>query len=296
MRYIEDYLTKIYERLVDNIDRSDSICCLKNVNYNTDTLPDYSDPMVQRYYILRYHFAYAFEYEYMFNKVIDDYISKGKIRILSIGCGNGIDYWSTRRVIDKKNAAIDIEYVGIDAVNWRDKILPASNDSVEYFECDLKDINQIIGRFEPDVLVFPKSISEITRVGIEALAASVNFPNKFYMFVSLRETDSNMDVDMRKTANIVERFSKLDFSTNGDYNRYTYFTDSCCGIKGIYYDYNYPDKVMNFLSELNTECPNYIETGKNCEPSCITKLKRMPILTVNHIKYQIIKFEKEAEK
>ena len=297
MMSIDTYLYEIYNRLLGNISGSTRICQLKDVNYNTHSLPDYSDPMVQRYYILRYHYAYAFEYECMFKEIVKEYKDKQRVKILSIGCGNGIDYWGARRAFNNISSNFTIDYIGIDAVDWVDKILSVQGDSVDYNECKLEEANSKIADFKPNVIIFPKSISEIPSADIENLIDSLNLPKKFYMLVSLRDNDSHAENDMRKTSRIVGHLNKLDFLVDNDYNdnHYKRFDENCKGIRGICIDYIYPNEILSFLRELNTKCPIYQMMDRNCFSDCSVKLKRTPILTVNYIKCQIIKFRKRGE-
>ena len=67
---IYDYISSIYNDFLNNIESSPKLCCLKSVNFDRSCLPDYSNPFLAEYYLLRYAFAYCFEYSYIFSKVL----------------------------------------------------------------------------------------------------------------------------------------------------------------------------------------------------------------------------------
>lgn len=121
MESINDYLESVFKRFKEYIEKHPKLCELKTVNYDRDAFPNYNHIHVQEDYLLRYAFAYAFEYKKMYDKIFGEALSvlPETIRILSIGCGNGIDYWAAAQVIDKIKPNIKIEYVGVDKCKWK---------------------------------------------------------------------------------------------------------------------------------------------------------------------------------
>ena len=95
---------------------------------------------------------------------------------------------------------------------------------------------------------------------------------------------------MQKTKCLIEAISKNGFYTKWPYNRYTYY-DCNDGIVSLDKDFQYPQGAYEFVKILNQKCVNYKIQKMNCQSDC-QKLSRCPILTVKHIRYQVIMFER----
>ncbi len=67
---IKAYLEKVYSALKDQVDSGEKLCGLKALSFEGGSLPDYANVQIQRLYLLRYSFAYVFEYETMYNEVL----------------------------------------------------------------------------------------------------------------------------------------------------------------------------------------------------------------------------------
>ncbi len=167
--YIEKYLNNIYNYVLDTIEDEENLCNLLNLDYtNNNQNVDYSNILTQGIYLLRYAYAYIFEYKLMYTELLDMY-EKNNINILSIGCGTCIDFDALLLLKDKLNKRFTkgLTYTGIDPVCWNDNLkhkyfttdkkskLNCIQSNLEDY-CNNKDITKLI-----DVLVFPKSISEI---------------------------------------------------------------------------------------------------------------------------------------
>lgn len=117
MESIKDYLNGIFVEFREYVEELQVLCELKTVNYDSSKLPDYNDKHIQEFYLLRYAFAYAYEYKKMYGEIFpEDSVLPETIRILSIGCGNGIDYWSAAQAIENNHDQVkaSIDYLGID--------------------------------------------------------------------------------------------------------------------------------------------------------------------------------------
>lgn len=84
-------------------------------------------------YLLRYAFAYAFEYSRMYRNVLAQMDDVNNISVTSVGCGSMIDYWPLVHALEmKRKIDCSIRYVGIDKIDWNYKIRQRQNDELHY--------------------------------------------------------------------------------------------------------------------------------------------------------------------
>lgn len=108
---ITKYLQTVYEDLQRYVDNDVCLCKFKELNFEAGALPDYEDINIQQLYLLRYAFAYAFEYSRMYLDVLSQMDGVNGISVTSVGCGSMIDYWSLvhkqhyipQRILDNPN-------------------------------------------------------------------------------------------------------------------------------------------------------------------------------------------------
>ena len=91
---INDYLDDILEEFEDYVHSGIRLCDLKSVHFDAGKIPDYSNIHVQQLYLLRYAYAYSFEYKCMYRTLLDRTNFRKNISVTSIGCGSMLDYWA----------------------------------------------------------------------------------------------------------------------------------------------------------------------------------------------------------
>lgn len=142
---ITQYLQDIYEDLQRYVDNDVCLCKFKELNFEAGALPDYEDINIQQLYLLRYAFAYAFEYSRMYLDVLSQMDDVNSISVTSVGCGSMIDYWSLVHALEIKHKLdCSIRYVGIDKIDWNYKIPKRQNDEVHYSIGNAADFLQVI--------------------------------------------------------------------------------------------------------------------------------------------------------
>ena len=247
-------------------------------------------------YLLRYAFAYAFEYSRMYRNVLAQLDDVNNISVTSVGCGSMIDYWSLVHALERK-CKIDcsIRYVGIDKIDWNYKIRQRQNDELYYLIRNAADFFANNSQFISDVYFYPKSISEFYDSELNVMANSFSSKkiqkDRFFVCISLREDQGSMDRDIQKTKCLIEAIGKNGFKIKW---RSTQNDDFACD-KGIVTKDNkfqYPRDALEFVNNLNIECSKYKIQKKNCQSDCQNYLSRRPILRVGHIRYQAIMFER----
>ena len=293
---ITQYLQDVYEDLQKYVDDDVCLCKFKELKFEAGELPDYEDINIQQLYLLRYAFAYAFEYSRMYSDVLSQMNDANSITITSVGCGSMIDYWSLVHALEMQyRTNCNIKYFGIDKINWKYKISPRQNDEVKYFVENAVDFFTNNNQFIYDVYFFPKSISEFSDGELNTMANSFSSKNtqndKFFVCISLREDQGSMDRDIQKTKCIIKTIGRNGFKTKWPYSQYTYF-DADNGIAKLDYNFQYPSDALKFVKDFYTKCRNYKIQEKNCQSDCQKYLSRSPVLKVNHIRYQVIMFER----
>lgn len=169
-------------------------------------------------YLLRYAFAYAFEYSRMYRDVLDKMDDVNNISVTSVGCGSMIDYWPLVHALEmKRKIDCSIRYVGIDKIDWNYKIRQRQNDELHYLIRNAADFFTNNSRFISDVYFFPKSISEFSDSELNVMANSLLSKkiqkDRFFVCISLREDQGSMDRDIQKTKCLIEAIGKNGFKT-----------------------------------------------------------------------------------
>ncbi len=293
---IKQYLDEIYEDFSDYVDDNNGLCHLQDLSYNYGNIPDYNDINLQQLYLLRYTFSYAFEYKYMFQSFFKKEEIGDKIRMTSFGCGNMIDYWAAAECLEDIDSDCKIIYEGLDLIDWNYKIKKRRNDIVSFKQEDISDWFNEIYELDSDIYIFPKSISEFSSdefakicEGFENLKIK---KNKIHIFISARAEDENLNADIKRSVKLSRAIKNNGFASLSKENVYNYFPEKC-GIKKIFYDFDYPDGAKELLNNLYDKCNAYTEGNEMCDISCFDYLNRSPILTVGYVRYQILTFQRE---
>lgn len=132
------------------------------VVYRGGGAPDYEDETVEYLYMLRYAFAYAYEYYTMYKAWKNMLGAKTKVAVTSVGCGAYLDYWALTRVYGSYNID-NIDYTGIDPVDWKyaRELLFGGDEQPDFFKGLLEDYLNSDKFKSADAYVFPKSLGEI---------------------------------------------------------------------------------------------------------------------------------------
>ena len=136
-----------------------------NLSFGDNKHPSmYEDPYVSAYYTLRYELGYAFEYSQLYRMLIDFVRRENEespLDVLSIGCGQGLDYWGLRFALSKQGTDWpSFGWHGVDLESWPDHIL---DDGIAHYSdnTDVRDLLSGMDRLDAKVLMFPKVISEL---------------------------------------------------------------------------------------------------------------------------------------
>lgn len=295
---ISDYLNNIFDKFSDYISESNKLCELKKVNFNNNQLPDYSKIHLEELYILKYDFAYGFEYKYIFSRILPQHKLLGDptLKILSIGCGNYIDYWGIASAVEKKGLKSKIIYDGIDSIDWNYKFEKRPQDSITFYRKDIVDFLSEHDTLEYNCIIFPKSIGEFSNDAFRSICSNIKkikFKTSINLIVSLRSSQSHLEQDMARINDLVLSFK------NNDHNKFSfpnYKKGVCSSLENkaiISYDsdFCFPENIKRVITSLSDYCVTFRNNNKTCS-NCESALNRYPILKTQNILYKIIRIEK----
>ena len=298
MLTINDYLDNILEEFEDYVYSGVRLCDLKSVHFDAGKIPDYSNIHVQQLYLLRYAYAYSFEYKCMYRTLLDRTNFRKNIAVTSIGCGSMLDYWALANVVPR---SCEIRSRGIDTIDWAYQMEARVQDDVRFIRNDAIDCLFRAHTLSSDVYIFPKSISEFPVIAMSKIGKLFGEKTPmgktvFFMF-SLRTDRGSMERDVCRTKALFGAMLENGFRSSDDPNMYCHFSEDWREkkIKDVDEDFHHPWRVVDFLKEeLHSSCIGYSHTGEHCEDDCKRRLSWWPILTCKQAHWQIFEFRKEA--
>lgn len=298
MLTINDYLDNILAEFEDYVHSGVKLCDLKSVHFDAGRIPDYSNVHIQQLYLLRYAYAYSFEYKCMYKTLLDRTNFGKNIAVTSIGCGSMLDYWALANVVSQ---SCEIRYRGIDTIDWAYQMEARAQDNVRSICNDAIDCLFRAPTLSSDVYIFPKSISEfpitaMSQIGKLFGEKTSTGKTVFFMF-SLRTDKGSMERDVRRTRALFVAMLENGFHSSDDPNGYYHFSEDWREkkIKDVDEDFHHPRRVVDFLKdELHSSCIRYSHTGEYCEDDCERRLSWWPILTCKQAHWQIFEFRKEV--
>ena len=202
---ITKYLQTVYEDLQRYVDSDVCLCKFKELNFEAGALPDYEDINIQQLYLLRYAFAYAFEYSRMYLDVLSQMDGVNGISVTSVGCGSMIDYWALVHALEMKNKLdCGIRYVGIDKIDWNYKIPERQSDEVYYLIGNAADFFTGNSQFISDVFFFQSQL--VSSLIVNWMLWQIAFHQRKYkkinsLFVYLLEKMIEVWVEISKKQN-----------------------------------------------------------------------------------------------
>ena len=288
---IEKYLRGVYNEFLREMKDRKTLCELSGLHFIGGAHPNYAVGLVELLYILRYSYAYSFEYKLLFRRILAARGGCDGLRVTSLGCGNMIDYGSLTAA-----GGSDICYTGVDAVDWRCRYPVRAGDRVICCRADAGAYLNSLQVLDDDVYLFPKSISEFSDTSLGMLLTAFSRKpirkNRFYLAVAVRGTGAGALQDLERFALVVSAAARNGFSvgevtgqTRAGSAPYTY-------IDRLDDSYRYPDECKRLISNLS-RCCSGLGCGNHCT-GCAEILNRMPVLTDSQLNYRIVTMERRA--
>ncbi|MBR3516060.1 MAG: hypothetical protein IKO10_07075 [Lachnospiraceae bacterium] len=146
---------------IRNQEPDEELQTVLGINYRNAQEEDfhYDDELFNAVYLLRYGYAYAFEYAFLYKMVIDDYDPLQNIfGVTSLGCGSCIDAWALAYAKNQVNPELSLRYVGMDMVRWGIQFSPNNDNAMERA---YTFGNGYLGMRYPGRDDFPQGVSDI---------------------------------------------------------------------------------------------------------------------------------------
>ncbi|MBE5965398.1 MAG: class I SAM-dependent methyltransferase, partial [Lachnospiraceae bacterium] len=175
----------------------------------------------------------------MFKELYKNYpnLLNDTTRILSIGCGTGIDSMALNKINN------NICYYGVDRLDWNYKYL---NDNTVYYIEDINNWLNNMTELNINVICFPKSISELEDDKIISAArriSEINRDSDLYILVFLRANDFTLSDDIDKSEKFIDELINNGYNRSGGNvkDQYTTFVRKSEGIFKYNGFYEYPN-------------------------------------------------------
>lgn len=158
---MKKFLSNIYENFLEEQDYWCNIpeSQFSNSQYRKYENKQYTQNYIEQYYLLKYAPLYLEEYYEIYYEFLKHY-KKDNIKVLSVGVGTGLDFWGFAEAIVHLNKTMNIDYMGIDLVNWKYRL-----KDIRFLQTSLENLTfDDFSDFtygKANVIIFPKSIIEI---------------------------------------------------------------------------------------------------------------------------------------
>lgn len=298
---ITQYLEDVYLSFRGYLLTNPILCVHKSLNFDGGSIPNYDDKHIQEHYILRYSFVYAFEYLKMYQQVLPAhklFQDEAEYKVLSLGCGNAIDYWSIVNVVEDLRLTSRIDYTGIDQVEWSHVVEKREKDTFRILQKDIISFLSAIDEFEYDIVFFPKSISEFSNQEFEKLVnlfRHFTYKKKSIIIMgSFRATPQNQKNDQSRFTSIVSAIKnkKTKFEDKASFPMTFFFGKDQVAICSQDDRFLFPSEAYATIQRLHNHCQSFQRNGATCR-SCERTLNRSPVLRSTYIRCGVAYLEKK---
>lgn len=280
METINNFLDRVFLDFIGYINSGVELCKLHDSSFANGNLPDYSDSNIEQLYLLRYAYAYAFEYKQMFRHLFNTYSYGSEIEVTSIGCGSMLDYWALAHAV---KYGTHIRYYGVDTIDWKYKVNKRDFDEVYFNQSDAIVYCEKYQKTS-NVYIFPKSISEFSDNQVQQIADSFipQYIHKdiVHFLISLRTDDNNQNSDIQKAEILYNRMLKIGYFCNNQFpfEPYNFLSTEYANstIASIDSDFVHPGNIVDYLKVLYSQCIHFTD----CQNSefCKKTFCRYPML------------------
>lgn len=294
MENLYNYLMSVKANFEDYLSSGKALCDLSSMRFNSGNLPDYTNKHIQELYILRYTYAYAFDYKYLYKMALSD-VKKKHIKVLSIGCGNYVDYFGLRAAVSR---SASIDYHGVDVVDWYYKFNADSGDRITFSKGDVLEYLLKQDQLDYDLYIFPKSISEFSKRELQqigkAIAEMVPSEKNIKILLSLRAKEQSMNSDKANSTVLHDALCECGMLADSN-NRKTYKLKSNINqlrINKIDESFDNPTEIDCLLKHLSDYC-NENQSFAKCN-SCPVSTNWRPKLNCTEFYSQIFNLQKDT--
>ncbi|MDO6543687.1 hypothetical protein [Photobacterium sanguinicancri] len=280
--FLEEKIRNVFDEFIDG-----NWCELNNSRLNSDS---YSSIVNQQKYILKYYGAYFCELYEMYETFLRTF--KGQtLNVLSLGCGSGVDCEALNRVKSDMELEIDINYLGIDIVDWnyRPNFDWANFRTMCVSELSSSDVDNV------HLFVFPKSLTELNRSVRRTIGTQISTHNKqekiYFINTYVTDCAKYRRVDGIEQFQMINRIMESNgWDSLSKTDRYCYKTN------GGWLGYNYsffklPDELKPFVEELKDSCNDH-----NGSITCnCCDIDFIPILNSKYLAFNLLEYKRKSD-
>ena len=282
---MNQYLLKIYS---DFLEEKTMWCNLVNSQFSNSQYSNYNNKQyeqiyIEQYYLLRYAPLYMEEYHELYLNFLQ-YYCKSNIKILSVGVGSGLDFWGFANAVTYLKKTINIDYMGIDLVDWKYRLREIRFLQKSLEELTYEDFNNFTYG-KADVIAFPKSIIEIpkdTLIKFSNFIVERNIKDIWFLISYVKRGDKVSGIDKMKHIHDILIGNKYKL-VHGDINEYHESSDKHSKIS---YPMNYKNTWMKCIIE---------HCSSGCDQQKISQCNisgQYPMLYKKNIAYGIYNFKR----
>ena len=164
---------------------------------------NYSNTWDQACYVMRYLYAYAYEYFIAFSSILEKINSNSDLHVMSLGCGVMPDAWALQEASKRMELRGMIEYTGVDVFKWPDEYVPETTERVRkrFIKSKAGDYLLSCTDIEHDIIIFPKSLGDMYKndrsdlYNVKKALGEIPLKDEFYMVFSFidNEQDNRKD-------------------------------------------------------------------------------------------------------
>lgn len=286
-----NYIANVLFDLNNRLNHGEKLCGCRSLQFNGGHLPDYNDPLVQDIYILRYGLAYAYEYKQMYSRFFQESEVGKNLEVVSVGCGNMIDYWALRKEAPKN---CKIVYHGVDTIEWNKRFYSFLGPTVDFNHQSISEYLAARDKLTADVYVFPKSISEISDAELEKICNIIREKGidkkEVHLLFAMRANETSLKMDWQKTTRLYKVMCEVGMECSNELN--INGADS----KVYELDENFNSKLNSIVYKTLDNLPNMCKNYKNQECTCnfCEENRNRPMLNNQYMRLQIFTFRKAA--
>lgn len=124
---------------------------------------NYDNSWDQACYVMRYLYAYAYEYFMLFSDTLEMVSKSNSLQVISLGCGTMPDAWALQEAADRMEIKGPIEYTGVDMFEWPSEYVPQTNKEMKRTFIKSKAGEYLLTCNDQafDVILFPKSLGDM---------------------------------------------------------------------------------------------------------------------------------------
>lgn len=291
---LDSFLFSAFERF-KRVVENEGANKIKKFDFETNGV-DYSDQLVRDFYVLKYFYAYLYEFYEIYVKLLETSFFRDKpLNVISLGAGSCVDYFGLFLAKEEKNLSNTIKYHGFDKINWKN----SNGFEIENFyflEQNIFDLCSLVSYFDStciNIIVFPNSLYELCS-NYGQLKPIIFHQDYFTYNVCYIATFRNPIEKIKSRCS--EYFDGLnslflDCANFRDTIRFwskskTTNSAETPAIIGRKNNFKYPDDIIQYLkfNTVTEKCHNFSSNGQHCNSMC-NDFEPIPILRTFYMHY-----------